>query len=173
MSSLERAWALVKTVLFAATFIAFTVIYLPWTLAIRGVAVSYQGPGVWRLSGIVPLIAGAGVMFRCVFAFAWTGLGTPAPFDPPRSLIVSGFYGYTRNPMYAGAVLVIAGETALFGSLRAGLEYLLIFAACVVLFVLLYEEPALRSKFGAQYEEYCRNVPRFLPRLTPWKVGPS
>ena len=169
MASLERIWALVKTLLFAATFIAFSVIYLPWTLAIRGVTVSYQGPGMWRWVGVLPLAAGVVVMFRCLFAFAWTGLGTPAPFDPPRKLVVSGFYRYLRNPMYAGATLAIAGEVALFGELLAGFEYLLIFAVCVVLFVLLYEEPALRSKFGAEYEAYCRNVPRFFPRLTPWQ----
>lgn len=169
MSQGDRVLAVVKTSLFATIFIAFFVVYLPWTWAIRGRAVSYEGLGSLRLLAIVPLIAGGYIALRCAFAFAWTGPGTPAPFDPPRTLVVSGFYRYVRNPMYLGALLVVIGETALFGSIRVGLQYALIFGICLALFVLLYEEPTLRTKFGADYEEYCRNVPRFLPRLTPWE----
>ncbi|MBI4462644.1 MAG: isoprenylcysteine carboxylmethyltransferase family protein [Acidobacteria bacterium] len=163
---------MVKTSLFATIFIAFFVVYLPWTWAIRGRAVSYEGLGSLRLLAIVPLIAGGYVALRCAFAFAWTGLGTPAPFDPPRTLVVSGFYRYVRNPMYLGALLAVIGETALFGSIRAGLQYALVFGTCLALFVLLYEEATLRAKFGADYEAYCRNVPRFLPRLTPREKDP-
>ena len=169
MFPLERAWAVLKTSLFATTFITCFVVYLPWTWAIRGRAVGYEGLGSLRLLAIVPLIAGACIALRCVFAFAWTGLGTPAPFDPPRTLIISGFYRYVRNPMYFGAALVVIAETALFGSIRVGLQYVLLFGGCLALFVLIYEEPTLRSKFGAEYEEYRRNVPRFIPRLTPWE----
>lgn len=169
MFLLPRVWAMLKTSLFAATFIAFFVVYLPWTWAIRGRTVNYDGLGSLRLLAIVPLIAGGYIALRCVFAFAWTGLGTPAPFDPPRSLIISGFYRYVRNPMYVGATLAIIGETALFGSIRIGLQYVLVFGSCLSLFVVIYEEPTLRSKFGAEYEEYCRNVPRLIPRLSPWE----
>jgi len=165
----DRAWAVLRTSLFATVFIALFVVYLPWTWAIRGQAVGYEGLGSLRLLAIMPLIAGAYIALRCAFAFAWTGLGTPAPFDPPRNLIISGFYRYVRNPMYFGAALVVIGETALFGSIRAGLQYVLIFSGCLALFVLIYEEPTLRSKFGSEYEEYCRNVSRFIPHLTPWE----
>ena len=166
---MDRAWALLKTTLFAASFIAFFVIYLPWTWAIRGRTASYEGLGSFRLLALVPLLAGSYIALYCVFAFAWTGIGTPAPFDPPRRLVISGFYRYVRNPMYIGASLVVIGETALWGSLTAGLQYLLVFASLLALFVVVYEEPALRSQFGAEYEEYCRSVPRFVPRLTPWE----
>jgi protein-S-isoprenylcysteine O-methyltransferase Ste14 len=165
----EQAWALVKTALFAATFVAYFVVYLPWSWAIRGREVSYAGPDAWHLLGVVPLAAGLCIILSCFYAFSWTGLGTPAPFDPPRTLVVSGFYRYVRNPMYTGAVLIIIGETTLFGSIRTGLEYAAIFWGCATLFVLIYEEPVLRAKFGASYEEYCRNVPRIIPRRTPWK----
>ena len=169
MSLLPRAWAMLKTSLFAATFIAFFVVYLPWTWAIRGRALHYDGLGSLRLLAVLPLVAGAYIAMRCVFAFAWTGLGTPAPFDPPRSLIISGFYRHVRNPMYIGAALIVMGETALFGSIRIGLQYVLVFGSCLALFVVVYEEPTLRSQFGAEYEEYCCNVPRFIPRLRPWE----
>lgn len=171
---MQRIWAVVKTSLFATTFIAAFLIYLPWILAIQGRAVSYEGLGSLRLLAVLPLTVGACIALRCIFAFAWTGLGTPAPFDPPRTLIVSGFYRYVRNPMYFGAALFIMGETALFGSIRVGLLYVVFFCACLAVFVLVYEEPTLRVKFGPDYDEYCRNVPRFIPRLRPWvKTGQS
>jgi protein-S-isoprenylcysteine O-methyltransferase Ste14 len=164
----QRYWPVVRTSLFAAIFIAFFVVYLPWAWAIRSHPVRYAGMGSLRLLAVVLLLLGAYVALRCVFGFAWTGLGTPAPFDPPRKLVVSGFYRYVRNPMYIGAMLFVIGEAALLGSVLIGLAYALIFGVCAGLFVLLYEEPTLRTKFGADYEAYCRNVPRFIPRLKPW-----
>jgi protein-S-isoprenylcysteine O-methyltransferase Ste14 len=169
MSQAERGWAVLKTSVFGIFIGFFVVYYLPWTLAIRGYEVSYEGAGALRWLAIVPLVAGATMALRCAFAFAWTGLGTPVPFDPPRRLVVSGFYRYVRNPMFLGVCLAILGEIALWGSLAAGVAYLVVFAAVVALFIWLHEEPSLRAKFGAEYEEYCRNVPRFLPRLWPWK----
>lgn len=168
----QRIWAVLKTTLFATTFIAFFLVYLPWIWAIQGRAVSYEGLGSLRLLAVVPLTVGAYIALRCIFAFAWTGLGTPAPFDPLRTLIIAGFYRYVRNPMYIGAALFIMGETALFGSIRVGFLYVVLLSSCLAMFVLIYEEPTLRSKFGAEYEEYCRNVPRFIPRLQPWEKSP-
>jgi len=111
----KRIWALVRTSLFAATFMAFFLLYLPWDWAIKGRAVNYAGTGSLRLLAVVPLLLGGYVALRCVVAFAWTGWGTPAPFDPPRRLVISGFYRYVRNPMYLGAILFVIGETTLFG----------------------------------------------------------
>lgn len=160
----EKVWAGVRTTVFAAAFVAIFVVYLPWVWGMRGQTVSYEGWGGLRWLGIVPLVAGAAIVLRCLAAFAWSGVGTPAPFDPPRRLVTSGMYRYVRNPMYVGAGLVILGETALFGSILRGVEYVLVFGGILALFVVLYEEPTLRAKFGADYEEYCRNVPRFVPR---------
>jgi protein-S-isoprenylcysteine O-methyltransferase Ste14 len=165
----ERARAIAKTLVFVTVFVAFVVVYIPWAWAIRGSTVTYEGLSALRFLAVIPLLVGVYVILRCFFEFAWTGLGTPAPFDPPRALVVSGVYRYVRNPMYIGASLIILGETALFGSIRIGLEYVLIFLACTTLFVLIYEEPTLQAKFGDAYEEYCRDVPRFIPRLTPWE----
>jgi protein-S-isoprenylcysteine O-methyltransferase Ste14 len=69
-----------------------------------------------------------------------------------------------RNPMYVGLVLALLGESAIFRSpallLYAGVVWL-----CCHLFVVLYEEPALRRRFGAAYDDYRGQVPRWLPRL--------
>ena len=169
MSQAEQGWALLKTLIFGLVIGYFIVYYLPWTLAIRGYEASYAGAGALRWFGVVPLVAGAFIALRCAFAFAWTGRGTPVPLDPPRTLVVSGFYRYVRNPMFLGVCLLLLGEIVLWGSLAAGLGYVAVVAASVTLLILLHEEPSLRAKFGADYEEYCRNVPRFLPRLRPWR----
>jgi len=88
---------------------------------------------------------------------------------PPKKLVVVGFYRYARNPMYLGFITGWIGLWIVFG--QANLAAVVIAFAVVLgvaLFVVLYEEPTLRRKFGAEYEEYCRNVPRWIPRQHPW-----
>jgi protein-S-isoprenylcysteine O-methyltransferase Ste14 len=88
---------------------------------------------------------------------------------PPENLVVVGFYRYVRNPMYLGFITGWIGLWIVFG--QANLVAVVIAFAVVLsvaLFVVLYEEPVLRRKFGADYEQYCRNVPRWIPRLRPW-----
>jgi protein-S-isoprenylcysteine O-methyltransferase Ste14 len=113
--------------------------------------------------GLLLLLLGVAGYLWCGFDFAFAGRGTPAPIDPPKDLVVRGLYRYARNPMYISVLLVLFGESAVF---RSGL--LLGYALAVVvgfhLFVFLYEEPQLREKFGASYEEYCKRVNRWLPR---------
>ena len=123
----------------------------------------------WRWIGAVPSVPGFTVALRCIWDFGWTGRGTPAPIAPPRKLVVVGFYRYVRNPMHVGFFAGWTGLWVVFG--HANLAALLI--ACVavvgvVLFVRLYEEPTLRKMFGAEYEEYRKNVPRWLPRMHAW-----
>jgi len=87
------------------------------------------------------------------------------PLDPPKRLIVHGLYRIMRNPMYVGAGTILLAEAVGFHSVELAV-YVIIWALCVHLFVLFYEEPTLRRKFGASYEDYCRRVPRWLPKLT-------
>ena len=91
--------------------------------------------------------------------------------DPPRRLVVSGLYRYVRNPMYVGFGILLIGEAWLIGRIEIIYE-MLIALALVSTFVIVYEEPALRAKFGDDYLEYCRNVRRWIPRLTPWYSRP-
>jgi len=102
--------------------------------------------------------------------FAIHGLGTPAPVAPPQKLVVTGLYRYVRNPMYVSVVAIILGQALLFGDWRLVVYGAVFWLACHA-FVLVYEEPTLRRKFGAQYEGFCANVPRWIPRLTPWQVS--
>ena len=124
----------------------------------------------WRWLAAIPSILGFAVALRCVWDFGWTGRGTPAPIAPPQRLVVVGFYRYVRNPMYVGFLTGWVCLWVVFG--RANSAALI--AACVTvlfvaLFVRFYEEPHLRKVFGADYETYCRNVPRWLPRVRPWR----
>lgn len=100
----------------------------------------------------------------CFWDFLAKGKGTPAPMDPPKELVVSGLYKYVRNPMYVGVLFVILGHFLWFGFWN-----LLIYAALVLLafhsFVIFYEEPNLKQRFGAAYEEYLKRVPRWIPRF--------
>ena len=117
-----------------------------------------------RLGGILPIVLGAAVYFSCAWEFVRTGGGTPAPIDPPKALVARGLYRYTRNPMYVGVVSILVGEAVLFQSRRL-LAYALVVGLLFHAFVLLYEEPTLRQKFGPSYEEYLKAVPRWFPRL--------
>jgi protein-S-isoprenylcysteine O-methyltransferase Ste14 len=123
-----------------------------------------------RIAGVLLIVFGTGMLVDCFARFALEGRGTPAPVVPTERLIASGLYRYVRNPMYAGVLFAITGQALLFGS-----SALLAYAALVWLlfhtFVLIYEEPVLRHRYGASYETYRANVRRWLPRLQPWKMG--
>jgi protein-S-isoprenylcysteine O-methyltransferase Ste14 len=124
----------------------------------------------WRWFAALPSVLGFAVAVRCVWDFGRTGHGTPAPIAPPKNLVVVGFYRYVRNPMYVGFFVGWIGLWVVFG--RANVFAIAGTAAVVIgvnLFVRLYEEPTLRKMFGADYEEYCRNVRRWLPRLHAWE----
>lgn len=154
---------LFKTALFTVFVPGTVTILVPYyLLSSRG-----HGPplvlGVWHYFGVLPTIGGALVYLRCAWDFATGGRGTPAPIDPPMELVVRGLYQYMRNPMYVGVALVILGEAVFFGA-RILFEYAVTAIIFFHLFVLLYEEPILRRKFGESYDRYCRSVPRWIPR---------
>ena len=159
----ENWTAAVASLAVGAAFLALWFWLLPSWLGFR------VAPPRWRWIAAVPSVLGFAVALRCVWDFGWEGHGTPAPMAPPTRLVVVGFYRYVRNPMYLGFFVGWAGLWVIFG--RASMTVLII--ACVavvgvVLFVRLYEEPHLRKAFGAEYEEYCRNVRQWLPRMRAW-----
>jgi protein-S-isoprenylcysteine O-methyltransferase Ste14 len=100
--------------------------------------------------------------------FGLEGLGTPSPIAPTQKLVVTGLYRYVRNPMYVAVVAVILGQALLFGDWRL-LWYAALFWLACRIFVVVYEEPTLERTFGAEYEDFRANVPRWIPRLTQWR----
>lgn len=163
----EIQWlAALASLIVGAGFLTLWFWLLPGWL---GFQVEISGAANWRWLAAVPSAVGFGVALRCIWDFGWTGHGTPAPMIPPSRLVVVGFYRYVRNPMYAGFAAGWIGLWILFGRANPALIAAVVAAALAVhLFVLFYEEPTLRRKFGADYEEYCRNVRRWLPRLHGW-----
>src|SRR5207245_3355174 len=139
-----------------------------------GFSVEMAGAARWRWLAAVPSVLGFAVALRCVWDFGWTGRGTPAPVAPPKRLVVVGFYRYARNPMYVGFAAGWIGLWIVFG--HANLVLIMTVAAVALgvhLFVVIYEEPTLRRKFGDDYLEYCRNVRRWWPRVRAFafKIG--
>jgi len=133
-------------------------------------SVETAGAARWRWLAAIPSIVGFAVALRCIWDFGWTGHGTPTPMIPPQRLVVVGFYRYVRNPMYVGFAAGWIGLWVIFGHAN---PVLIVSVAAVALgvdlFVMFYEEPTLRKKFGSDYEEYCRNVHRWLPRVMPYE----
>jgi len=137
-----------------------------------GFQVEAAGAERWRWIAALPSVLGFAVALRCVWDFGATGHGTPAPIAPPTRLVVVGFYRYARNPMYLGFFTGWIGLWIVFG--RANLAVIAVALAVVLgvaLFVRFYEEPTLRKMFGADYEEYCANVRRWIPRMHAWEKG--
>lgn len=157
----------VRTVIFTMIVPGFWTVVVPYLVVPSGAGVNVRGVG---MIGILLIVAGVALYITTAFwGFAMRGHGTPAPIDPPKKLVVAGPYQVVRNPMYWGVASVILGESAIFRSGVLAVMAVAFFAASMT-FVLLYEEPVLRRKFGMEYEEYCRKVPRWLPRF---KMGKS
>ena len=122
--------------------------------------------GAAQVAGAVAVAGGAVLALWCIVTFFVIGRGTPAPFDPPRRLVVAGPYLLVRNPMYLGAGLALAGA-ALFYESWALLGYCAAFVLVTHVFVVAYEEPTLRSTFGDSYARYCEQVQRWRPSRQP------
>ena len=140
---------------------------VPWLLTEHYRQPLAAPPGLLA-AGSILMVGAAAVLLHAFAHFALEGLGTPAPVAPTQKLVVGGVYRHVRNPMYVAVLSIILGQALLFSSWAVAI-YGLIAAAAMVCFVKLYEEPALTSRYGAQYEAYRRAVPGWLPRLTPWR----
>jgi protein-S-isoprenylcysteine O-methyltransferase Ste14 len=116
-----------------------------------------------RLAGVMPLAIGGLLLLWCVIDFARVGRGTLAPIDPPRVLVRRGLYRLMRNPMYVAVLTILVGEALVFGSWAIA-AWAAVLAAAFHLRVIWYEEPVLRRTFGPAFDEYCRTVPRWIPR---------
>lgn len=140
----------------------------PWWISRWQMLPPLSGFFPFRIMGAVLIAAGLLVLLDSFARFALKGLGTPAPVFPTRHLVVTGLYRYVRNPMYVAVASLIVGQGLLLGNVHV-LEYAAVIWLAFHLFVLLYEEPALRSTFADEYEAFCANVPRWIPRLRPWR----
>jgi len=144
-----------------------------WIARANGIAPALAETGAGRAlqaGGLALLALGLVLFVASLRRFAGEGEGTLAPWDPPRKLVIRGPYRHVRNPMISGVVFVLFAEALLLLSWPHAL-WALAFLALNLVYIPLMEEPQLVRRFGEPYREYCRHVPRVLPRLRPWHGG--
>jgi len=153
--------ALIKTLIFTV-FVPGTVAgYIPWRLRQQAMAVS----GAEEYAALAIIATGIAIYLHTAFwGFALVGGGTPAPIAPTKVLVVRGLHRFVRNPMYIGVALIIGGQAWLFHSRHIAI-YMVCMLLVVHLFVISYEEPALRRQFGEEYDNYRATVPRWIPKF--------
>jgi protein-S-isoprenylcysteine O-methyltransferase Ste14 len=152
-----------RSLLWALLLPCFVTGFVPWRFFGFGRARADVFNPV-HLLGLLCLGLGALLLAVCIFEFARSGRGTLSPVDPPRQLVVRGLYRYVRNPMYLSVTTILLGEVLLTWS-PALAWYGAIWFFGANLFVIGYEEPTLRRRFGGTYEEYARRVPHWIPRF--------
>lgn len=162
-------WAVVGTAAFVAIVPGTFVGWVPYFLTGWEMGAAFGGVEATRWLGGLLVVLGAVVFMDFVSRFVWEGHGTPAPVAPTRRLVVNGPFRFCRNPGYVAVLAMLVGQALVLGSGRL-LLYAVAVAAAFHVFVVTYEEPTLRRTFGAEFEAYCRRVPRWLPRL-PARTG--
>lgn len=169
---IRKAFAILGSAIFLVIAPGFVAGLVPWWISHWRLESPVPGLPLLRFAGGVLIAVGIIGLLDSFARFAIQGLGTPAPVFPTRRLVAGGLYRYVRNPMYVAVVSAIVGQGLIFGSLRllgyGGLVWLLFH-----LFVLVYEEPTLRASFGSEYKAFCAEVPRWIPRFTPWGGPPD
>jgi protein-S-isoprenylcysteine O-methyltransferase Ste14 len=150
-----------KSLLYLIIEAGLFALYIPLALLRSGPRIE---TGVMSFLAIPLWLIGGLTVLWCFWDFTFNGRGTPAPVDPPKELVVTGLYRYVRNPIYVGVLSIFLGHFLWFGY-WALLIYTVFAFIGVHFFVVLYEEPTLKRKFGAAYEEYLKRVPRWIPRF--------
>ena len=144
---------------------------IPGLLSARSIHIGWGLPAAWQLillsGGLLCLAAGLRLLVQTIALFATQGQGTLAPWDPPRRLVVRGVYRHVRNPMISGVILILVGESLLFGS-GALAAWCGLVTLVNMLYIPLLEEPGLEARFGAAYQTYKQYVPRWIPRHDAW-----
>ena len=167
---MPKAIAILGSALFFVVAPLLLAGFVPWWITGWQFRAAFLGQELTRAIGVALIIAGVPALIDSFARFALQGIGTPAPIAPTQRLVVTGLYRYVRNPIYVAVVAVILGQALLFGDGRLLWYGALFWLACHV-FVVVYEEPTLERTFGAEYAAFRANVPRWMPRLTPWQAA--
>lgn len=160
---MKSAWLAVRSLLWVVLLPGVVAGYVPYRyFGLRDAR--WDHLGLIQIVGVVGFAAGVLLLLACVWEFARSGRGTLSPVDPPRELVVRGLYRYVRNPMYLAVSLIVLGEALASGS-NALFGYWAVVFLLANAFVIGYEEPHLRTRFGESYERYARSVGRWIPRM--------
>ncbi|MEO5671296.1 MAG: isoprenylcysteine carboxylmethyltransferase family protein [Ramlibacter sp.] len=167
---MQKANAVLGSALFFSVAPTSVAGLVPWLMTHWEFRPPFFDLDATRAVGVLLIVAGLPGIVDSFVRFALQGLGTPAPIAPTQNLVVTGLYRHVRNPIYFALVAVILGQAILFGDQRL-LWYGLLMWLGFHAFVVGYEEPELVSTFGTEYEDFRGNVPRWIPRLTPWRAA--
>ena len=159
----ETLLASLGTLLFLLLIIPFFLIWIPRRILLAPENIYRFDIGIYRYLGLAPIVLGIVIYIFCSGSFVLVGKSTPIFFTPTKELIVTGLYRFVRNPLYIAGLLVLAGEAILFQSVGIFIYCLGMFGSFYV--IVLMEETLLAEKFGARYEQYCKSVPRWIPRF--------
>src|SRR6266700_7686017 len=159
----SSAWLALRSLLWTILLPGVFAGYVPWRLFGLG-RIQFDLTSPTQLLGLVCIGVGVALLAVCIFEFARSGRGTLSPVDAPRHLVVRGLYRYVRNPMYLSVTMIILGEALVVHSVALA-GYWAVWFVCANLFVIVYEEPALRQRFGESYDEYTQKVGRWIPRF--------
>jgi protein-S-isoprenylcysteine O-methyltransferase Ste14 len=168
----RRVWAIVGSAVFLVIAPGFVAGLVPWWISRWRLETPFFGTPLVRFAGGMLVMLGIIGLLDSFVRFAVQGMGTPAPVFPTRHLVVTGLYRYVRNPMYVAVVSTILGQGLILGNVTL-VEYGALVWLLFHLFVMVYEEPTLRSSFGSEYKLFCTEVPRWIPRFTPWRGHPQ
>ncbi len=159
----SSAWLALRSLLWTILLPGVFAGYVPWRFFGLG-RTQFDLTSATQLLGFVCIGAGVALLAACIFEFARSGRGMLSPVDPPRHLVIRGLYRYVRNPMYLCVTMIILGEALVAHSVALAVYWAFWFV-CANLFVIAYEEPTLRLRFGESSDEYTQRVGRWIPRF--------
>jgi protein-S-isoprenylcysteine O-methyltransferase Ste14 len=163
----ETLSSFISTLAFLFLLLPIFYIYIPYEIISSRFVISFT-IGKFRYIGIFFIISGIFIAISCLIDFVIKGRGSPIPFTETENLIVSGFYRFVRNPLYIAGVFVFLGEALLFQSIGIFIYCLIMFAVFNIQVIM--EEAFLKERFGEIYKQYYEAVPRWIPRLKPYKI---
>ncbi len=165
----RKVFALLGSAIFLVIAPGFIAGLVPWWISRWRIETPFLGIALFRVAGGILITLGVIGLLDSFVRFAVQGVGTPAPVFPTRHLVVTGLYRYVRNPMYIAVVSAIFGQSLILGN-AVLLQYGALVWLLFHLFVLAYEEPTCGASFGDEYRRFCAEVPRWIPRVTPWRT---
>jgi protein-S-isoprenylcysteine O-methyltransferase Ste14 len=163
----KTSLAFVGALIYLFLLVPFFIIWIPYEiLSASGHDIEFNN-GVFQHVGLVFIALGVVAYIWCSGSFVFYAKGTPIPFTPTKELVVTGLYKYVRNPLYIAGMLVLLGETLLFLSKGIFIYTLIMFGVFNI--HVLMEENHLEDTFGKKYEQYRKDVPRWIPRFKSYK----
>ena len=166
---IRKVLAILGSAVFLVIAPGFVAGLVPWWISRWRLEAPFFGMPLFRFADGMLITLGVIALLDSFVRFAVQGVGTPAPVFPTRHLVVTGLYRYVRNPMY----VAMHSRSRLDSRNVTLLEYGGLVWLLFHLFVLVYEEPTLRASFGSEYKLFCTEVPRWIPRFTPWRGHPE